>query len=176
MDCLKNNSPDEFDSFLKRMSEKAVDVDDLRRISELKTLRPLRPCIDVGSILRVEGRLENAELSLDTKHPIILPSRHALTRLIVLHEHIKAAHAGPSYTLMKTRQRFWIIVHGISSVKHFLATCSVCRRYRVTPVRQLMADLPECRVTATNNLTDGLQHSPRYCPVSAGKKREIRGC
>ena len=50
---------------------------------------------------------------------------------------------------MKTRQRFWII-HGISSVKHFLATCSVCRRYRATPVRQLMADLPECRVTATN--------------------------
>ena len=50
---------------------------------------------------------------------------------------------------MKIRQRFWII-HGISSVKHFLATCSVCRRYRATPVRQLMADLPECRVTATN--------------------------
>ena len=92
VDYLKNNSPDEFDSFLKRMSEKAVDVDDLRRISELKTLRPLRPCIDVGSILRVEGRLENAELPLDAKHPIILPSRHALTRLIVLYEHIKAAH------------------------------------------------------------------------------------
>ena len=45
VDCLKNNSPDEFDSFLKRKSEKAVNVDDLRRISELKTLRPLRLCI-----------------------------------------------------------------------------------------------------------------------------------
>ena len=63
------------------MSEKAFDVDGLRRISELKILRPLRPCIDAGSILRVEGRLENAELPLDAKHPIILPSRHALTRL-----------------------------------------------------------------------------------------------
>ena len=88
------------------MSEKAVDVNDLRRISKLKTLRPLRLCIDAGSILRIEGRLENAKLPLDAKHLIILPSRHALTRLIVLYEHFKAAHAGPSYTLMKTRQRF----------------------------------------------------------------------
>ena len=132
VDCLKNSSPDEFDSFLKRMSEKVVDVDNLRRISELKALRFLRLCIDAGSILRVEGRLENAELPLDAKHPIILPCRHALTRLIVLHEHFKAAHAGPSYTFMKTRQRFWII-HGISSVKYFLASCSVCRRYKGTP-------------------------------------------
>ena len=74
MDCLKNNFPDEFDSFLKRMSEKVVDVYDLHRISELKTLRPLQLCIDAGSILQVEGRLENAELPLDAKHPIILPS------------------------------------------------------------------------------------------------------
>ena len=51
VNCLKNNSPDEFDSFLKRMSEKAVDVNDLRRISELKTLRLLQPLINAGSIL-----------------------------------------------------------------------------------------------------------------------------
>ena len=89
VDYLKNYSPDKFDSFLKRTSEKAVDVDNLRRISELKTLRPLRPYIDAGSILRVEGRLENAELPLDAKHPIILPGRHALTRLIVLYEHLR---------------------------------------------------------------------------------------
>ena len=123
VDCLKNNFPDKFDSFLKCMSKKTVDVDDLRRISELKTLRPLRPCIDAGSILRVEGRLENAELPLDAKHPIILPSPHALTRLIALHEHFKAVQAGHSYTLMKTRQRFWII-HRISSVKYFLPSCA----------------------------------------------------
>ena len=41
VNCLKNNSPDEFDSFLKCMSKKAVDIDDLHRISELKTMCPL---------------------------------------------------------------------------------------------------------------------------------------
>ena len=120
----------------------------MRQVSELRTLRNLRPCVDRDLLLRIEGRLENADLPLDTKHPIILPSRHALTRLIVLHEHCNSGHAGPTYTLMKTRRRYWII-YGISSVKRSLGDCSKCRLRKATPIRQLMADLPECRVTAT---------------------------
>ena len=103
--------------------------------------------MDSDSVLRIEGRLENADLPLDTKHPIILPSRHALTSLIILHEHCNLGHAGPAYTLIKTRRRFWII-YGISSVKRTLRDCSKCRLRKATPIRQLMADL-ECRVTAT---------------------------
>ena len=83
------------------------------------------------------------------KHPIILPSRHALTRLVVLYEHSDAGHAGPSYTLMKTRQRFWII-HGISRVKRYLVDCAKCARKKAKPIRQLMVDLPSFRVTAVN--------------------------
>ena len=36
-----------------------------------------------------------------------------------------------------------------SSVKRTLRDCSKCRRRKATPIRQLMADLPECCVTAT---------------------------
>ena len=78
----------------------------MRQVSELRTLRNLRPCVDSNSVLRIEGRLKNADLPLDTKHPIILPSRHVLTSLIVLHEHCNSGHAGPAYTLMKTRRRY----------------------------------------------------------------------
>ena len=90
-----------------------MNSDDLRRISELKSLRDLRPCVDDRQMLRVDGRLENSELPVDSKHPLILPGSHVLTRLTVLNEHVLAEHAGPSYVLMKTRQRFWII-RGIS--------------------------------------------------------------
>ena len=38
----------------------------------------------------------------------------------------------------------------ISNVKRILSKCSKCARRRATPVRQLMADLPQCRVTVTN--------------------------
>ena len=121
----------------------------MRRISKLKTLRILRPCVDDDSKLRVDGRLENAELPVETKHPLILPCKHPLTQSIVLHEHEKAKHAGTSHTLMKIGQRFWII-YGISSVKCILSECSKCLRRKTTPIQQLMVDLPACRVTATN--------------------------
>ena len=101
-------------------------------------------------MLRIDGRLENAELPLGTRHPPILPSKHALTRLIVLYEHVWAGHTGPSYTLMRTRQQFWII-HGISSVQSILSKCSKCARRKATPICQLIADLPACSVTDTYN-------------------------
>ena len=44
---------------------------------------------------------------------------------------------------------FWI-AFGISSVKRYLTECAKCAMRKATPVRQLMADLPACRVTATN--------------------------
>ena len=149
IDMLKKNSPDAFELILKQLSDKATDVEQMQRIAEMKTLRSLRPCVDTDSLLRVEGRLENADLPLDAKHPLILPSRHPLTRLIVLHEHSLAGHAGPAYTLMRTRQRFWVI-YGISSAKRYIAECGKCAIRKATPIRQLMSDLPVCRVSATN--------------------------
>ena len=98
-------------------------------------------------VLRVA--LENADLSTDTKHPLILPGRHPLTRLIIVDEHAKDGHAGPCNTLMRTQQRFWIVCR-ISSVKSYITECVKCATRKATPVRQLMADLPTCRVTATN--------------------------
>ena len=139
LELLQNNSPDQYDAFLKRLRNLAVNSEQTRQVNELKTLRNLRPCIGPDLLLRVEGRLENADLPTDTKHPIILPSRHALTRHVVLHEHSEVGHAGPSYTLMKTRQRFWII-HGFSSVKHFISECGKCSIRKAKPIRQLMAD------------------------------------
>ena len=151
IELLKLKSSDAFVSILKKLTDNAVNSDDLREISELKSLRDLRPCVDDRQMLRVDGRLENSELPVDSKHPLILPGTgsHALTRFIVSNEHVLAGHAGPSYVLMKTRQRFWII-RGISSVKRYLSNCSKCVRRKATSIRQLMADLPVCRVTATN--------------------------
>ena len=127
---------------MKRLRNLAVNSEQTRQVNELKTLRNLRSCLGPDSILRVGGGLENADL-------IILPSKHALTRLVVLYEHSDAGHVGPSYALMKTRQRFWII-HGISSVKRYLADCAKCASKKAKPIRQLMTDLSFFRITAVN--------------------------
>ena len=68
----------------------------MRKLNGLKTLRNLRPCLGSEFMFRVESRLLNSELPIDTRQPFIIPSRHALTRLIILHEHVQAGHAGPA--------------------------------------------------------------------------------
>ena len=84
VDLLKKESPDAFDSILKRLRDRATSAEEMSRISELKDLRNLRPCVDANSMLRIHGGPENAELPLDIRHPLILPIKHAWTRLIVL--------------------------------------------------------------------------------------------
>ena len=51
--------------------------------------------------------------------------------------------------LTKTFENFWII-HGNSSVKHYIADCGKCAILKAKPIRQLMTDLPACRVTVCN--------------------------
>ena len=62
VESLKQESPDQFESIIERLRSKAEDPDSTRRLNELKTLRNLRPCVGSDSLLRVEGRLENAAL------------------------------------------------------------------------------------------------------------------
>ncbi|KAJ8912490.1 hypothetical protein NQ315_014590 [Exocentrus adspersus] len=52
----------------------------------------LNPFMDSENILRVGGRLRNSEYNFDKKFPIILPSDHKLTKLILKHEHNRLLH------------------------------------------------------------------------------------
>ena len=146
---LQKITPDDYDQIFKKLSQDVVNPNQMRKLNKLKSLRNLRPCVDSDLMLRVEGRLENAELPVDTWHPFIIPSRHALTRIIVLNEHILAGHAGLLYTLMQTCQQFWIIF-GNGSVKHCIADCGACSLQRSKAVRQILSDLPSFRVTRAN--------------------------
>ena len=68
VDLLKNKSPDVFDSIVKKPSDKAANTEDMNRISELKALKNLRPCVDNEEMFCIDGRLENATLAVDAKH------------------------------------------------------------------------------------------------------------
>ena len=62
---------------------------------------------DMG-VLRCGGRLKNAALPLDTRHPILLPPEHHITRLIINKAHLDVYHNGAQETLVQVRARFWI--------------------------------------------------------------------
>ncbi|XP_053380514.1 uncharacterized protein LOC128548907 [Mercenaria mercenaria] len=103
--------------------------------------------IDEVGLLRCKGRLENADISENAKHPVLLPRKDRLTYLFIDKTHKEILHSGVSQTLAKTRQRFWI-PHGRATIKSVLHMCTVCRRFDGGPYKMPpMPSLPPSRVT-----------------------------
>ena len=108
----------------------------------------LKPFVDdVTGLILVGGRLTNAPIPFEAKHPIILPGSHHITRLIVKYYHTRLGHAGQERVLAEIRQRFWIL-KGHAAVGHILKACLKCRKQKARPQAQQMANLPESRVHA----------------------------
>ena len=69
---------------------------EVRRQSHLKLLTPI---VAKLGILRVGGRLDQAELSYDAAHPMILPKKHHIKQLTVADVHNRCRHAGVNHVL-----------------------------------------------------------------------------
>jgi hypothetical protein len=54
----------------------------------------LTPFLDENGLLRAGGRLSNAPVPYSTRHPIILPQKHDVTRLIITNFHESRYHEG----------------------------------------------------------------------------------
>ena len=148
---LKDDSPEGLAAAIERCSSRNTGQP-MHWLNELRSLNKFRPCVDSKGFLRIEGRSANSpELSEDMKHPLFLPCKCSLTRLVVLQSHVENSHVGVQHTLVNTRKQFWIwIVNGNASVKRYLNQCGHCALHRAKPVRQLMTDLPSAR-TATRH-------------------------
>ena len=71
-------------------------------------INKLRLFIDDKGIMRAQGRFEKADLPFTQRSPILLPSKHHLTKLIVEDIHKRNMHAGVDGTMAKALERFWI--------------------------------------------------------------------
>ena len=100
---------------------------ELRKLKMAMSLCKLNPVLDGEGILRVGGRLENAAISYNAKHQIILPYRHHVTNWIIQKYHQEAGHLGQEYVLSSVRKLFWII-KGRSTVRRVLSECFLCRK------------------------------------------------
>ena len=112
------------------------------------SLLRLKPIISAG-LLRVGGRLRRSSMEFNAKHPIILPPDAHITRLIVENHHVRMGHSGMAHTWTSIRQHYWII-KGAAAVRKIFGKCLLCSRRNARVGKQLMADLPEGRVTPCN--------------------------
>ena len=159
--------PEEIEALTKRSP--------LPRKSSILSLTPIL----VNGILRANTRLRYAEdLSEDIKYPIILPKKHAVTKLIVKYHHeIEGHKMGVNYTLNHLREKYFVI-HGRQHVKRCIRECGeCCRRYRGGAAQQQMAPLPRLRLEMTekpftNCATDFA--GPFYTMQGRGKARVKR--
>ncbi|RXN36772.1 hypothetical protein ROHU_002657 [Labeo rohita] len=62
------------------------------------SLWKLHPILDQNQLLRVGGRIERSDLSMNEVHPIIIPGRHHLATLLVSHYHEAVKHQGRHLT------------------------------------------------------------------------------
>ena len=67
-----------------------------RTVSRDSPLSRLNEDMDEGGIIRVGGRLPNAEVGNNEKHPLILPCVHHIPLLLICHHHEKVCHQGAS--------------------------------------------------------------------------------
>lgn len=124
------------------------EIEDIRKTGNIKArskLKSLCPMLDSDGILRVSGRIQNARLDADMKHPIILPQDNHFTNLVICEAHNKTLHGGPMLVLNHLRTKYWVI-SGKTLVKAFVRKCVTCKRYSRAAQTQLMGQLPSSRV------------------------------
>ncbi|XP_041786290.1 uncharacterized protein LOC121601544 [Anopheles merus] len=129
-------------------AEELVDLQRGKQVSARSKLKWLSRYIDAQGVLRVGGRLGNANIPEATKHPTVLAASHRLSVLLAERVHQQEMHAGPQAMLTILRQKFWLI-GGRNMVKRVYHQCHTCFRNKPTLVKQAVADLPESRVTLT---------------------------
>ncbi|XP_055998018.1 uncharacterized protein LOC125647466 [Ostrea edulis] len=130
-------------------------VSAMRSSESLPSSNPIHPLDPVlqDVVLRVGGRLRNANISSAQKHPIILPKCNHFTRLILQHAHILVHHQGRGITHNKLGSLGYWIIGGSKAVADFIRQCVLCRKLRKPTEIQKMADLPKDRVEPTPPFT-----------------------
>ena len=103
--------------------------------SKLQQLNP----ITSENVLKVNARLKHSNLPTELKHPIILPSDHHITQIIIRDIHENSLHSG----------HYWII-NAKLVIKRVLSQCIPCKIENMKPSNQLMGQLPNERTAASD--------------------------
>nr|XP_023014014.1 uncharacterized protein LOC111503828 [Leptinotarsa decemlineata] len=147
------------------------EINCLKRNESISTnsrLIPLNPYLDDVGLLRVGGRLQLSELPEKTRHPILLPSSHHVTDILIREEHQRLEHAGTQATLYSLRQTYWI-VNGRNTVRKVLHRCIRCFRAKPRLADHGSGILPQARVLASRPF---LKTGIDYCgPLFIKEKR-----
>ena len=75
-------------------SKEILSLQQSGQVHKRSSILSLNPMVDKDGLLWVGGRLKQSCLSLDEKHPIIVPRRSHLATILVRHYHEQVKHQG----------------------------------------------------------------------------------
>lgn len=149
------------------------DIQQLKKGHMIKTsskLIRLTPFLAGDGTLRVGGRLHNAMMSFNERHPIIVPGDAAVTRLLIGNAHRQVLHGGTQSTLAYLRRQYWII-SGRNQVRRHIRNCLVCFRQRPLTQTQIMGNLPPARIVPARPFTHTAVDYSGFIKVRSTKGR-----
>lgn len=111
-----------------------------------KFIKKLSPFLDEKNILRVGGRLAHSNLRYTERHPILLPSNHKITELLIEYTHKIYLHPGLQTMQYILSQKYWILSPK-RTIRRVLSHCHKCFRAN-PPVASppTMGNLPAVRI------------------------------
>ncbi len=112
----------EFSEEYKALTEK-------RNIPKNSPLYMLNPILDDNGLIRVGGRLVQAQLNSEERNPVILPGRHYISTLVIRHYHNRVQHQGRLFTEGAVRTAGFWLVGGKACVSSVLHKCLISSPY-----------------------------------------------
>lgn len=146
------------------------DLQNKNSVSNSSKLLSLQPFLH-DDIIRVGGRIKEANIPFSKKHPIVLHNKHKLTELILKEEHWRLMHCGPQHLLYSVRDNFWPI-SGRNLARQVVHKCVVCFKVKPKPYTYLMGNLPAERL---DQCAPFLNTGCDYTGVFMMKDRQTRG-
>ncbi|XP_071476662.1 uncharacterized protein [Diadema antillarum] len=122
------------------------ETDGRSKVIKSSRLARLDPEVTECGLLRVGGRLQGSTVATRLKHPVILPRKHNVVKLLIRHYHERCGHSGREHMMSLLRERCWIL-GARAAVREVLRDCVTCKRQRAQPGVQKMGNLPSERVT-----------------------------
>jgi hypothetical protein len=131
----------EFKYFLRKMK----DPKSPEKFPSKSSLHQLTPFMNEKGVICVGGRIAaSPELTIQQKHPMILPRCH-FSKLIIRYLHQKFLHPGNAAMLSFVRENYWIL-GAKSTIRAVKKECLICFRAEPKFPTQIMSDLPRARV------------------------------
>ena len=106
------------------------------------SIRSLDPYMDNDGLIRVGGRLRNSDLTLQEKHPLIIPKKYHIAYLLIQHFHQEVKHQGRLLTEGAIRLGGYWIVGAKRTISQCIRNCVRCLKLRGNQHCPKMGDLP----------------------------------